>query len=100
VILQRQLFDDLATAHRQDSDAASVPLAPCEPFRDDTRALLDAFIGALRDGAPLPCDGRDHLRTLAVCFAAIESSETGRAVRVADWAARQMPAAALGAVMA
>jgi len=95
VILQRQLFNDLATAHRGDSDAVPVPLDPCEPFRDDTRALLDAFVAALRDGTPVPCDGRDHLRTLAVCFAAIESSETGRAVRVADWAARHMPAAAL-----
>jgi predicted dehydrogenase len=94
VILQRALFGDLATARRQDPAATPVPLDPCEPFRDDTSALLDAFIAALRDGTAPPCDGRDHLRTLAVCFAAIESSETGRAVRVADWAARHMPEAA------
>jgi predicted dehydrogenase len=93
VILQRELFADLATARRQDAAATPVPLDPCEPFRDDTRALLDAFVASLRDGTPPPCNGRDHLRTLAVCFAAIESSGTGRAVRVADWAARHMPEA-------
>lgn len=95
VILQRQLFDDLAIAGRADPEPVAVPLEPCEAFRDDTRALLGAFIAALRGGTPMPCDGRDHLRTLAVCFAAIEAGETGRAVDVAAWAARHMPAAAL-----
>jgi predicted dehydrogenase len=94
VILQRQLFDDLSVAARTDAEPTPVPLEPCEPFRDDTRALLDAFVVALRDGTPPPCDGRDHLRTLAICFAAIESAESSRAVRLADWAARHMPEAA------
>jgi len=100
VILQRQLFDDLAVAGRLVPDPVAVPLDACEPFRDDTRALLDAFIAALRDDTAMPCDGQDHLRTLAVCFAAIESAETGRVVKVADWAARHMPAAGLTEAMA
>jgi predicted dehydrogenase len=93
VILQRALFDDLATARRADAEPTPVPLEPCEPFRDDSRLLLDAFVAALRTGSPVPCDGRDHLRSLALCFAAIESAETGRVVRVPDWTARNMPAA-------
>lgn len=84
VIEQRALFDDLAIAATDDSAMTAVPLAPCEPFRDDTRALLDAFVEALRTGAPTPCPGRDHLRTLALCFAAIRSAETGRAVEPAS----------------
>jgi predicted dehydrogenase len=94
VVVQRALFGDLACARREADEPEPVALEPCEPFRDDTRALLDAFVAALRDGGPVPCDGRDHLRTLAACFAAIESAESRRAVDVAAWAAAHMPEAA------
>ncbi len=83
VILQRELFGDLATARTADPALTAVPLAPCEPFLDDTRALLDAFVSALAAGVALPCTGRDHLQTLALCFAAIEADETGRRVDMA-----------------
>lgn len=88
VIIQRQLFADLATARVDDPALTPVPLAPCEPFYDDSDALLSAFIVHLRADAPLPCSGRDHLQTLALCFAAIESSSTGRVVAMADFCAR------------
>jgi predicted dehydrogenase len=93
VIVQRALFDDLAVARTDDAALTPVPLAPCEPFRDDTRALLDAFVAAVRSGGTPPCTGRDHLRTLAVCFAAIRSSETGRTVELAPFMRETMPAA-------
>ncbi len=88
VIVQRALFGDLATARTTDAALTPEALAPCEPFRDDSRALLDAFLAAVAAGAPAPCDGRDHLRSLALCFAAIEAARTGRAVRLADFHAR------------
>ncbi len=88
VIVQRELFSDLATARRHDAALTPVPLPNCEAFRDDSRALLDAFIAAVGQGRPAPCDGRDHLRTLALCFAAIEASETGTRVDVASFARR------------
>ena len=80
VILQRELFSDLAVARTDDAEPTPVPLPEAKPFHDDTKALLEAFLGALRNGTAAPCSGRDHLQTLALCFAAIESAETGREV--------------------
>jgi predicted dehydrogenase len=85
VIVQRELFADLATARTEDPELTPVALPECRAFVDDTRALLDEFIAAVRAKTPPPCDGRDHLRTLALCFAAIESHETGRRVALTDF---------------
>jgi len=89
VIVQRELFADLATARTADKTLTPVELAPCEPFYDDSAALLAAFVAHVRDGAPVECSGADHLVTLALCFAAIESSETGRSVDMAEFCARR-----------
>jgi predicted dehydrogenase len=88
VVIQRELHADLAFARRTDPDLTPVPLPGARPYYDDSIALLAAFRSALADGAPMPCDGRDHLRSLALCFAGIESSRTDRAIRMADFYAR------------
>jgi predicted dehydrogenase len=88
VIIQNELFSDLSTARTEDAALTPVPLAPCIPFLDDTRALLDAFVAAMPLGGEMPCSGRDHLRSLALCFAAIEAHETGRRVDVAEFQRR------------
>jgi predicted dehydrogenase len=88
VIVQRELFADLATARTGDAALTPVELPECRAFIDDTRALLEEFMASVRSGAPPPCDGRDHLRTLALCFAAIEAHETGRRVGVPEFCAR------------
>lgn len=88
VILQRELFGDLVTARTEDKAPTPVDLAPCEPFIDDTRGLLDAFLAALAKGEPVPCSGRDHLRSLALCFAAIEADASGSRVDVAAFERR------------
>ncbi|MFN8464183.1 MAG: Gfo/Idh/MocA family oxidoreductase [Caldilineaceae bacterium] len=80
VIVQRELFENLAWAKMGDAELQPIPLAPCEAFFDDTAALWQAFIAHVREGAPLSCSGADHLVTLGLCFAAIESSDTGRTV--------------------
>jgi len=85
VIVQRQLFEDLAVARVGDPALTPVELPACEPFYDDSAALLGAFVAHVRGGAPLECDGRDHLRTLALCFAAIESNESRAVVDVAEF---------------
>jgi predicted dehydrogenase len=84
VIVQRKLFEDLALARLDEPALTPIALPAAEPFYDDTAALLGAFVAHLRDGAPLECDGRDHLRTLALCFAAIESSEAHAVVALSD----------------
>jgi len=90
VIIQQELFSDLATARTGDASLAPIPLEPCVPFLDDTRMLLDAFAAALRGEADWPCTGRDHLQSLALCFAAIESDETGRRVSLRDFTERHL----------
>jgi predicted dehydrogenase len=70
------------------------PLPPCQAFIDDTRGLLGEFVAALEDGRPLVTSGKDHLKTLALTLACVESSETGHRVNMADYYRRQgIPAA-------
>ncbi|MFC6646456.1 Gfo/Idh/MocA family protein [Granulicella cerasi] len=80
VFVQRELFSDLAYAKTTDAELTPVAIEDAEAFYDDTAALLEDFLHALDHNLPAPCDGRDHLRTLALCFAGIESSRTGKAV--------------------
>jgi predicted dehydrogenase len=80
VIIQQELFSELNYARKSDKQLTPIPLQPAEAFYDDTAQLLSDFIRSLREGGPLPCPALDHLRTLALCFAGIESSETGHAV--------------------
>lgn len=88
VIVQRQLFGDLAVAHMGDPALTPIELPAAVPFYDDSAALLSSFVAHLHGGAPLECSGADHLRTLALCFAAIESSALGRTVRLDEYCAR------------
>ena len=88
IIIQRQLHADLAVARTEDTALTPVELPPCRAFYDDTSALLTRFIAHVRDGAPIECSGHDHLRTLALCFAGIESSETGTVVQMDDFYTR------------
>jgi myo-inositol 2-dehydrogenase / D-chiro-inositol 1-dehydrogenase len=88
VIVQQQLFSDLAFAATEDAALTPIALPAFEAFYDDTAALLGAFITHLRSGAELECSGRDHLETLALCFAAIESSEQQRVVEMAEFRRR------------
>lgn len=85
IIIQQELFSDLVTARTEDRTLTPIALPSCVPFLDDTRALLDDFIDALVTGRQEPCTGADHLRSLALCFAAIESDETGRRVDIVDF---------------
>jgi myo-inositol 2-dehydrogenase / D-chiro-inositol 1-dehydrogenase len=85
VIVQQELFSNLMTARTEDVALTPVPLTPDVPFLDDTRLLLDCFAAALAGRGELPCTGRDHLQSLAVCFAAIESSESGRRIEMREF---------------
>jgi predicted dehydrogenase len=89
-ILQHALDGGLETVRSNDAAPTAVPLPPFEAFRDDTDLLLGDFLAALRDGSPVPCDGRDHLETLALCWAAIESSRTGRRVEMDAFCERNL----------
>lgn len=85
VVVQRELFADLATAAVADPQLTPVALPAARPFYDDSAALLADFVAHVRAGTSLACSGADHLYTLALCFAAIESDRTGCAVAMDEF---------------
>jgi predicted dehydrogenase len=85
VIIQRELFCDLNYAKTTDRTLTPIPIEDAEAFYDDSAALLCDFLSSLLHGTAAPCSGRDHLRTLALCFAGIESSQSGRAIIMKDY---------------
>jgi predicted dehydrogenase len=88
VVFQREVFSDLAIARRTDPAATPVELPEARAYYGDTADLLRAFIRSRRNGEAPPCSGRDHLKTIALCFAAIESNHTGTQVDMAGFYAR------------
>jgi len=80
IVTQRQLDSDLCTAATGDPDLTPVPLETFAGAHEDSLRLLRLFVDSVRARQPVPCDGRDHLQTLAMVFAAMESNETGRRV--------------------
>lgn len=84
IITQREQFGDLYYARRDERQLTRVPLPPHERWISETRALFAAFADHVLDGAELQCSGRDHLLSLAMLKACIESSATGGGVLIAD----------------
>jgi predicted dehydrogenase len=82
VAIQGDQFGDLGYARRHDDALTTIPLPPHEMWITETTGLLAAFVDAVVHGAPLECSGRDHLRSLAMVEACIESSRESRAVDV------------------
>lgn len=80
VAVQADMFGALGYARRDDDALTAVPLPPDEPWVADAAALWHDFAGHLRGEGPLPCPGRDHLASLRVVEACIQSSATGSAV--------------------
>jgi predicted dehydrogenase len=82
IIVQKTLFgeDGIYKAHRDDPGLTHVETGPIEPFYTDTVGLLDEFVCCLESGRPPETSGRDHLKTLSVVLASIESSVTGERV--------------------
>ncbi|MGQ0549183.1 MAG: Gfo/Idh/MocA family oxidoreductase, partial [Armatimonadota bacterium] len=86
VIIQRELFGDLTEGAISDTQLKVVPLPAFEPFTDDSAALLEDVIAALKADRPFACSGHDHLRTLALTLACVESSRTGKPVALEQYA--------------
>lgn len=91
-LIQREQFEDLVRVDfdrdlglrgsnfKGDAEAETpVPeaLAPCTAFIDDTRELLAEFLSAVRGESEPVTTARDHLKTLLVVRACIESMERG-----------------------
>ncbi len=51
---------------------------------DLTKMMVGDFVGAVREGRPVPISGEDGLRALEVAIASYRSAELGRTVRIAE----------------
>jgi predicted dehydrogenase len=81
VIVQRDMFGDLYQAKRMDKELTPVELPPSEPWVTDLSSLLTAFLQASQ-GAPIECSGKDHLGSLAMVEACIQSAREGRRIKI------------------
>lgn len=84
VVIQKDQFGSLGFARRADALLTEVALPPYRQWIDDAVALLVSFVAAVRGEAPLECSGRDHLHSLQMVEASIQSSRTGQAIQIAD----------------
>ncbi len=84
IITQRDQFGALFYARRDEAALRSVPLPPHERWISETAALFAAFLNHVLDGAPLQCSGRDHLMSLAMLEACVQSSAKGAGVLIGD----------------
>lgn len=83
VIVQRDMFGDLAIARRGAGTLSVVPLPPHEQWIIDATALLAMFVDTLRGATP-QCTGRDHLQTLFMLEACILASHRRGSVDIAE----------------
>jgi predicted dehydrogenase len=88
VLIQRELFDALYAAHAADEALSPVSLEKFTPFLDDTELLFREFLAAVTAGGTVPCTGRDHLQTLAMAFATIDSARDGRRIDMREFRRR------------
>lgn len=84
LISQRDQFGELYFARRDDAELTPVALPPHEQWITETSGLLDAFVRSVLDDAPLECSGRDHLKSLAMLEACIQSTTQQRSVMISD----------------
>lgn len=84
VIVQREMFGDLAMAHRMEPKLTPVPLPDHTPWISDATALLEAFVATCRGDAPPECTGRDHLQSLYMLQACILASDRRAAVEIEE----------------
>jgi len=84
IIVQREMFGDLAWAKRLQTDLAPVTLSKHEPWITDATALLKSFVSTCRGRAPPECTGRDHLQSLFMLQACILASDRSATVEIEE----------------
>lgn len=84
IITQKDQFGDLYSATRDNPVLTHHELPPHERWITETTGLLEAFLDTVIDGAPLQCSGRDHLMSLAMVEACIQSSATSSGISISS----------------
>jgi len=62
-----------------------VDLPEVEAFRDDSQELLKGFLKCIDDKAIFETSGRDHIKTLCLVHACIESAKTGKRIQMDEF---------------
>jgi predicted dehydrogenase len=84
IITQRDQFGDLFYAQRDDESLTPVDLPHHERWISETTGLFNAFLEHVLDNKPLQCSGRDHLMSLAMLEACIQSSRHNTTIQIPD----------------
>ncbi|MBF9049841.1 Gfo/Idh/MocA family oxidoreductase [Roseobacter sp. HKCCD9010] len=84
IVVQREMFGDLAFARRMEPDLTPIPLPDHKPWISDATALLASFVATCRGTAPPECTGRDHLQSLFMLQACILASDRRAAVEIEE----------------
>ena len=90
IVVQREMFGDLAWAKRMQTDLTPVPLPEHTPWITDAVALLKSFVATCR-GAEPECTGRDHLQSLFMLQACILASDRRATVEIEEVRALTSP---------
>ena len=81
-IVQREQFGDLVLARTPFAEPEPVDLPPHEIWISETVNLLASFVDFLRGRCALESSGRDHLASLLMVQACIDSSREGRLIDI------------------
>ena len=82
IIVQREMFGDLAFARRMEPDLTPVALPEHTPWISDATELLISFVATCRGSAAPECTGCDHLQSLYMLRACILASERRSTVEI------------------
>ena len=83
IVVQREMFGDLAAGHRHDAALTPIPLPEHVAWISDATELLAMFVATCRGAAP-ECTGRDHLQSLYMLEACILASDRCATVEIEE----------------
>ena len=84
IVVQREMFGDLAWAKRMKPDLTPIALPDHTPWITDATELLKSFVSTCQGTASAECTGRDHLQSLFMLQACILSSDRCATVEIEE----------------
>lgn len=80
IIIQKKQFSDLYYANNKSHELKKINLKKIINWQDDSKLLLTDFIKSIRKKTKINASGKDHLKSLSIVDACIESSRTGKKI--------------------
>ncbi|MAF94902.1 MAG: oxidoreductase [Rhodospirillaceae bacterium] len=81
-IIQKDQFSDLYYNKKESSKLIKIPLKKITMWKYDAELLLKDFIRSLEDVNRIKTAGKDHIRSLAIVEACINSAKKGRKINI------------------